>query len=197
MKTQAPLFRLTEIFYSIQGEGLYTGAPAVFVRLAGCSMACEFCDTVFTENFKMTAKQILEEIKKYPSTTVVVTGGEPAEQRLTELIKFLSAAGLKVHVETNGSVFFDGSGAENITVSPKKYVDARMLKAAHVIKILVGAKTDLEDLKKYFQYAAPSRLLYLQPLDNKQENIDLCVKIIKQNPFLRLSLQTHKFAKIP
>ncbi|MCL2888126.1 MAG: 7-carboxy-7-deazaguanine synthase QueE [Elusimicrobia bacterium] len=197
MKTQAPLFRLTEIFYSIQGEGLYAGVPAVFVRLAGCQMACEFCDTVFAEKFKMTAPQILAEIKKYPARTVVITGGEPAEQPLGELIKFLISEGLKVHVETNGSVYFDGSGAENITVSPKKYVDARMLDAAHVIKILVNRETDLEDLKKYFQYFSPSRLLYLQPQDNKQENIDLCVKIIKQNPFLRLSLQTHKFVKIP
>ncbi|MDR0292081.1 MAG: 7-carboxy-7-deazaguanine synthase QueE [Elusimicrobium sp.] len=196
MKTPQQSYRLTEIFYSIQGEGLYTGMPAVFVRFAGCLMACEFCDTVYVEKFKMTAPQILAEIKKYPTQTVVITGGEPAEQPLSELIKFLTAAGLKVHVETNGSVYFDPAGAENITVSPKKYVDARMLSAAHVIKILAGRETDYDDLKKYFQYFSPSRLLYLQPRDNKQENIDLCVKIIKQNPFLRLSLQTHKFANI-
>ncbi|ACC98190.1 Putative 6- pyruvoyltetrahydropterin 2-reductase [Elusimicrobium minutum Pei191] len=194
---QAPSFKLTEIFYSLQGEGMYTGTAAVFVRLSGCLMGCSFCDTDFKENFVMTSEEIIKEVKKYPSKIVIITGGEPAEQDICALIKSLKQAGLKVHIETNGSIYFDAQGVDNLTVSPKTYVDPNMLKSAHVIKIVVGQDTDISDLKKYFNYASEGRLIYLQPESNKQENIDLCVKLIKENPFLRLSLQTHKFAKIP
>ncbi|WP_424244434.1 organic radical activating enzyme [Elusimicrobium posterum] len=190
-------FKINEIFYSIQGEGLYTGCAMVFVRLSACSMQCSFCDTAHHKvNYELSAQDIIKEISKYPCNRVIITGGEPAEQEIEPLIKALKAAGKEVHVETNGSIYFDVFMADHVTVSPKLYVDKKMLGSAHAIKIVVSTQTDLEDLAKYFNYQTPQRQVFLQPESNKQENIDLCVKIIKQNPQLRLSLQTHKFANI-
>ncbi|MGB2579135.1 organic radical activating enzyme [Elusimicrobium simillimum] len=192
----AQSYKLNEIFYSIQGEGAHTGAPAVFVRLSGCSMGCDFCDTDFSHKLTMTAPEVLHEAAKYPVKRVIFTGGEPGEQNIAALAKFFKEQGYETHIETNGSVYFDTSSLDHVTLSPKAAIDERMLNAAHVIKIVVGAGTKIKDLEKYFKYQSAGRQIYLQPESNKQENIDLCVKIIKANPFLRLSLQTHKFANL-
>jgi len=192
----APSYKLNEIFYSIQGEGAHTGTAAVFVRLAGCSMECPFCDTDYSVKFEKSDAEILDEVKKYPAKTVVITGGEPSEQDLPGLAWLLNENGYGVHVETNGAIIFDRGSVAHLAVSPKVYVDERMLKAADAVKLLVGAETDLEDIKKYFKYGGGKTQIFLQPLNNTQENVDLCVKLVKENPSLKLSLQTHKFAKI-
>ena len=195
---QQPCLKVNEIFYSIQGEGPHTGMPAVFVRLAGCSMGCEFCDTqyAFAQGEDMTVAQILASMSQYPCHNVVITGGEPTEQDFAALASALKKQAWNVHMETNGAQDADVSDIDFLVVSPKKYVNQEMLKKAHAIKIVVGQQTDLEDLKKYFQYANDRTTVCLQPESTLQENIDLCVNLIKQNPFLRLSLQTHKMANI-
>ena len=193
-----PYLKVNEIFYSIQGEGPHTGMPAVFVRLAGCSMGCAFCDTqyAFAQGENLTVPQILEKMNQYPCRNTVLTGGEPTEQNFIPLVQALKQQNWTVHLESNGAQDVDVSDIDFVVISPKKYVSQAMLKKAHAIKIVVGAQTDLEDLKNYFQYANAHTAVCLQPESNLQENIDLCVKIIKQNPFLRLSLQTHKMANI-
>lgn len=193
-----PSLKINEIFYSIQGEGRHTGMPAVFVRLSGCTMGCPWCDTRYaqSEYTPMTPPQILAEVQKSPCKNVILTGGEPTEQEIGPLLKVLKDAGYAIHLETNGYDDTDVSLVDFVTVSPKRFVSPEMLKKADVIKIVVGRNTDLEDLQKYFAYQNAKTQIYLQPESNKQENIDLCVKIIKQNPFLRLSLQTHKMAHI-
>lgn len=193
-----PSWKVNEIFYSVQGEGKHAGMPAVFLRLAGCGMGCPFCDTkyAFNKGREMNSLQILVALAEYPCKAVVVTGGEPAEQDLAGLIRALKGAGHEVHLETNGSIDADVSQADFVCVSPKKYVSPEMLKKADVIKIVVGQETDLEDLKKYYAYENAKTQIYLQPESNKQENIDLCVKLLKNHPSARLSLQTHKLANI-
>lgn len=193
-----PSWKVSEIFYSIQGEGRHTGMPAVFVRLSGCSMNCPFCDTkyAFGNGTKMDANILLAELKKYPAKAVIITGGEPAEQDLPALIALLKAHGYAVHLETNGAHDCDVSQADFVCVSPKKYVSPEMLKKADIIKIVVGQETDLTDLEKYYAYENAKTQIYLQPESNKQENIDLCVKLLKNHPSARLSLQTHKLINI-
>lgn len=193
-----PSWKVNEIFYSIQGEGKHAGMPAVFLRLAGCSMGCPFCDTkyAFNEGEEMNSLQVLVALAQHPCKTVVVTGGEPAEQDLAGLIGVLKGAGYEVHLETNGSIDADVSQADFVCVSPKKYVSPEMLKKADVIKLVVGQDTDLEDLQTYYAYENAKTQIYLQPESNKQENIDLCVKLLKNHPSARLSLQTHKLANI-
>lgn len=190
--------KVNEIFYSLQGEGPHTGMAAVFVRLAGCGMGCPFCDTkyAFQTGREMTVEQILHALEPYPCRNVILTGGEPTEQDFASLARALKQHGYRVHMESNGAHDVDVSDIDYLVVSPKKYVSARMLQKAHAIKIVVGQDTDLADLAHYFPYANDRTVVCLQPQSNLQENIDLCVKIIKQNPFLRLSLQTHKMAHI-
>ena len=198
MKMQQPFLKVNEIFYSIQGEGPYTGIPAVFVRLSGCSMGCDFCDTkyAFAEGEMLSIEQIVQKMTQYPCRNAIITGGEPSEQNFLPLVHLLKKQNWTLHLETNGAKDIEVGEIDFVVVSPKKYVSASMLHKAHAIKLVVGQETDLEDLKNYFQYANAHTTVCLQPESNLQENIDLCVKIIKQNPFLRLSLQTHKMANI-
>ncbi len=191
-----PSWKVNEVFYSIQGEGKHTGMPAVFIRLAGCSMNCPFCDTkyAFQTGEEWDEARLLGELQKYPCKTVVVTGGEPTEQDVPALFNALKNAGCEIHLETNGAHDADVSRADFVCVSPKKYVSPKMLQKADVIKIVVGQDTDLEDLKSYYAYENAKTQIYLQPESNKQENIDLCVKLLKNHPTARLSLQTHKMA---
>lgn len=193
---QRPLLRINEIFYSIQGEGKHTGMPAVFVRLAGCTMNCPFCDTkyAFTQGKELSVEEIVEQIKQFPCENVILTGGEPTEQDISPLLNALKQQHYVIHLETNGYKDTDVSLIDFVCVSPKAYVSPQMLAKADVIKLVVGQNTDLEDLTAYYPYANTKTQIYLQPESNLQENIDLCVKLIKQNPFLRLSLQTHKMA---
>ena len=172
--------------------------PAVFVRLAGCSMNCPFCDTKYAarDGETMSAPELLAALSAWPAQAVIITGGEPTEQDLPALIAVLKDAGYQVHLETNGAKDTDVSQADFICVSPKKYVSAEMLKKADVIKIVVGQDTDLDDLQKYYAYENAHTQIYLQPESNKQENIDLCVKLLKNHPAARLSLQMHKLANI-
>ena len=195
---QPQSLKINEIFYSIQGEGKHTGMPAVFVRLSGCSMRCPWCDTQYahTQFTLLTPQEILQQVQPFGCKNVILTGGEPTEQNILPLLQTLKAAGYTIHIETNGYKDTDVSLIDFVTVSPKRCVSPQMLAKADVIKLVVGQDTDLNDLQKYFAYQNAKTQIYLQPQSNLQENIDLCVKIIKQNPFLRLSLQTHKMANI-
>ena len=78
--------RINEIFYSLQGEGSFTGTPAVFIRFSGCNTKCPFCDTQHEEFVEMTEDEILAEVKKDPANHVVITGGEPTMQLTPSLI---------------------------------------------------------------------------------------------------------------
>ena len=191
-------WKVNEIFYSVQGEGAHTGMPAVFLRLAGCTMGCDFCDTkyAFSGGKEMNSLQILVALAEFPCKTVVITGGEPAEQNLPGLISALKSAGHIVHLETNGAHDCDVTQADFVCVSPKKYVSEEMLKKADVIKLVVSQTTDLEDLKKYYNYENEKTSVFLQPESNKQENIDLCVKLVKEHPSARLSVQLHKLINV-
>ena len=190
--------KVNEIFYSVQGEGLHTGMSAVFVRLAGCLMGCDWCDTKYAAkiNFLLTPAQILARIKKYPARRIVITGGEPCEQDIIPLIKLLRKTKYEVHLETNGSVNINTSLFFCTTVSPKKYADIKMLKKADVIKLVVDGKISKKNILAYKKYINKKTSLYLQPEGNKKENIAKCLQIIKQNPQIKLSAQLHKLLKI-
>lgn len=97
---------VTEMFYSIQGESLFTGCPCVFIRLAGCNLRCSYCDTTyaFHEGTEMTIEAITERVLSWPCRLVEITGGEPLFQKNTpELVRGLLDLDLTVLVETNGS----------------------------------------------------------------------------------------------
>ncbi len=105
--------RITEVFYSIQGESTWAGLPCTFVRLTGCPLRCTWCDTAyaFHGGERRTFDAILEEVSEHPTTLVEITGGEPlAHPGATHLADLLLERGYTVLVETSGA--FDVSGLD-------------------------------------------------------------------------------------
>ena len=111
-------YRVNEIFYSLQGEGFYTGTPAVFLRFAGCNRACPFCDTDFKNFTAMDADEIAEAVAAFPARHLVATGGEPLLQLDSDLLRAIKARGFYVQVETNGSMPVPPE-VDWVTCSPK------------------------------------------------------------------------------
>ncbi len=113
---------ISEIFYSIQGEGFLAGVPSVFVRIAGCPLRCKFCDTPYASSAKsgkkLSISQILAQIKKYPTKYVVITGGEPMVcPNLPQLCKALKK--YHITIETAGIKFVSGLKCDLMSISPK------------------------------------------------------------------------------
>ncbi|MBV9223447.1 MAG: 7-carboxy-7-deazaguanine synthase QueE [Acidobacteriaceae bacterium] len=115
--------KISEIFYSIQGEGALVGVPSVFVRTSGCNLRCKWCDTPYTswqpEGREMTVAEIVKTVKDYPSRHVVVTGGEPViAPGITELTEALHESGLHITIETAGTVATPVT-CDLMSISPK------------------------------------------------------------------------------
>ena len=194
--------RVNEIFYSLQGEGYYSGTPAVFVRLSGCNLRCPFCDTRHESGREMSEKEIVEAVGQYPARHVVVTGGEPALQLTESLVDALHAAGRFVAVETNGTHPLPDN-VDWVTLSPKSaYVDRAevMLTRADEIKVVYDGIHDPEGQLSTLN-SQLSTLRFLQPCDtgdaarNRQITV-ATVEYIKCHPEWRLSLQIHKLLDI-
>lgn len=116
--------QIAEIFYSIQGEGLLTGMPSVFIRFAGCNLRCSWCDTKYASWFpeaeSWTLDQVLAEVEKYKSHHIVITGGEPTiHPELPELTQRLKSLGKHITIETNGTCFQEGVACDLLSMSPK------------------------------------------------------------------------------
>lgn len=115
-------YDLAEIFESLQGEGRNTGRPCVFIRFAGCNLACPWCDTDVGKRFSASLEEIVEEVKGYGTKNVVLTGGEPTlVEGMPELVAALKAHGAWIAVETNGTVAPDWLGfVDYVACSPKR-----------------------------------------------------------------------------
>lgn len=187
------MLQLAEIFYSIQGEGAFSGTPAVFVRLAGCNLSCDFCDTDYSLKFFAGVDDVIKQVREAGGDCpmVILTGGEPLAQKETlALIDALRDDGRRVHIESNGTMYADLAQDVWLCVSPKERVDARMAARANEVKLIVDERVPEEWLDLF---AGKSPLL-LQPEGNKRENIELALEYAKAHPArFRLSLQTHKF----
>lgn len=187
------MLQLAEIFYSLQGEGTWTGTPAVFVRLAGCNLSCAFCDTDYALKSLASVDEVVEAVRRegHGCRTVVLTGGEPLAQRDSgALIAALRADGRRVHIESNGTLPTDLPDDVWLTVSPKERLSPEMAVRADEAKLIVDGRVPLEWLAAF----GPRTRLFLQPEGNKPANVALAVAAAKDDPDrLRLSLQTHKF----
>lgn len=189
-------YQINEIFYSIQGEGMHMGWPAIFIRMAGCSMGCSFCDTKYSQkvNLKMDENQVFNAIKKYPCRFVVITGGEPLEQDISPLCKWLDAKGYDMAIETNGSRPISKYLATmcHITVSPKKYLSISALPVLDEMKVVIGSKEDVPKAEQLASRIASHIPIYLQAQSNKKKNLKLCIEACLKNPRFRLGVQLHK-----
>ena len=193
------VYKINEIFESIQGEGYHTGEPVIFVRLAGCSMGCEWCDTKYCQevHYKLTALQILQHLERnFVKKPVVISGGEPFEQDLHDLVKLLQKENYHVWVETNGAeeIPQDLNGLW-LTVSPKKHVLDASLRKADEIKIVISNEEDIKRAKRMRSYYEKTNF-YLQPKSGKKEATKLCVQTCMEDPRFKLSVQVHKLIDI-
>lgn len=195
-------YTVNEMFYSLQGEGARAGTANVFIRFAGCNLTCKRdgeagfdCDTEFSSGTKMTAKEIANAVKKmWPQgdtiPSVILTGGEPLLQVDDELMSALGE--IKVAIETNGTrPLPTGAIGAWVSCSPKT--------AEHTLQI--GHASELRYVRHEGQaLPKPSTLcanLFLSPAfsdDPAQtaRNLKWCMKLVKENPEWRLSVQMHK-----
>ena len=195
------MYKINEIFYSLQGEGYHSGTPAVFVRFSGCNLKCAFCDTQHQEGVLMSLEAIIAEIKKYPvAPLVVLTGGEPSlfiDEDLVTAIK--KETGKRVAIETNGTRILP-SNLDWITFSPKTGFDGGdaepcVLTQCDELKVVYLG----QDLRQYDGIKATHR--FLQPCfsdddTQRQANLKRCVDAVMSHPGWRLSLQVHRFLGI-
>lgn len=186
------MYLVNEIFYSIQGEGAFTGTPVGFVRFSGCNRKCSFCDTDFDEFTEMSAGDIVQAISEYPTPHIVLTGGEPLLQVDDTLIKALHDAGFSIHVETNGTLPVP-DGIDWVTCSPKEPPLRIQPEKVNEIKVVFTGQTEdeLEKLREQFPHTP---LFYLQPCSGKNVLVTLMRVLITGN--WRLSLQIHKILDI-
>lgn len=185
-------YRINEIFYSLQGEGAFTGTPMVFVRFSGCNRRCSFCDTEFDSFSEMTAGEIEAEVSKFPARRIVFTGGEPLLQLDENLISRLKSNGYALHIETNGTLPVP-DGLDWVTCSPKDPVPKIQPDKVDELKVVYTGQTpdELEKIRSFFKDA---RCFFLQPCSG--ENISETVACVLGSPQWRLSLQTHKLIDI-
>jgi 7-carboxy-7-deazaguanine synthase len=186
------MLQLAEIFYSIQGEGTWSGTPAVFVRLAGCNLACDFCDTDYSLKFLADIDDVVRTVRAEGGDCpmVILTGGEPLAQAETPaLIEALRRDGRRVHIESNGTIYTELPDDVWLCVSPKERVDPRMAERANEAKLIVDERVPEEHLQLF----TDKRVILLQPEGNKQKNVAIALEYAKAHPErFRLSLQTHK-----
>lgn len=191
------MLQMVEVFYSVQGEGTWTGTPAVFVRLAGCNLACAFCDTDYALKFVASVDDVVARVRAAGGACpmVILTGGEPLAQIQTQaLIAALRADGRRVHIESNGTVAVALPSDVWLTVSPKERLDPAMAARANEAKLIVDKRIPHEWVAA-FPMATP---IFLQPEGNKPANVALAYAAVKEAPSrYRLSLQTHKFIGVP
>jgi organic radical activating enzyme len=197
------LLPIAEIFYSLQGEGGRTGQATVFVRVAGCTLACSFCDTDFRVRRAMTVAEVADETLTYGCPWVCLTGGEPTMYDLQPLCDRLHDAGLRLQVETNGQHPRPDWRLDHITVSPKETEGGRLhpwyLENATEFKYVVDTKADIARALANPAADRPGGpALYVQPNALNPDAVRLCIEAVKAHPDrLRLSLQTHKLLHIP
>lgn len=203
------LIRITEIFYSLQGETRTVGLPTVFIRLTGCPLRCGYCDTeyAFTGGERLSIDTILASTDKYKAHYVTVTGGEPlAQKNCLPLLKSLCDKGYEVSLETSGSIDISlvdprvvivmdlktpASGEE----SKNRYENLTLIKQTDQIKFVICDRNDYEwskqQLEKY-QLTDKTEILF-SPVHGEKMARQLADWILEDNLTVRFQLQLHKY----
>ena len=194
---------LMESFYSIQGEGFYTGNAAYFLRIGGCDVGCHWCDVKESWDESLhpliSVEEIIKKTTDFETKTVVITGGEPLMWNLEHLSSSLRIKGFKTHLETSGSHTLSGEW-DWICLSPKKnQIPLEAIKPlVNELKVIIQNKHD-------FAWAETQRIglkkdckLYLQPeWSVRDKMLPLIIDYVMKNNDWQISLQTHKYLNIP
>jgi organic radical activating enzyme len=194
---------LVEKFYSLQGEGFHTGKAAFFIRVGGCDIACHWCDSKISWNPEIhpviKTDDIVKEAAGYPAKAVVVTGGEPLMYPLDFLCKELKKQGIETFIETSGSHELSGIW-DWICLSPKQQAPPLpgIFAMADELKIIVSHEEDFAWAEENAAKVRETCRLYLQPEWSRYKEMILPItEYIKAYPKWQVSLQSHKFMRIP
>lgn len=192
-----------EEFYSIQGEGFNTGKAAYFVRTGGCDLACRWCDSKESwkpEKYQFVAiNDILERVKQTSADTIVVTGGEPLMYKFDRFCIKAKEKGLTVMIETCGAHDYSGDW-DWICLSPKEQMPPKQIyfQKLNELKVIIYQESDLKWAEECANKIQHNCVLFLQPEWSRfEETGKLVVNYVKNNPKWNVSVQTHKFLKIP
>ena len=201
--------RITEIFYSLQGETRTVGLPTVFIRLTGCPLRCDYCDTeyAFHGGEKWTQQAILDKVAEYKAHYVTVTGGEPlAQANCLPLLTHLCDKGYEVSLETSGAITLQNVDARVVKVMDLKtpasgevsrnlYKNIQYLSTQDQIKFVICNRSDYEWARfKIDEYQLSSRVgeVLLSPSFNQINPKELAEWILQDHLHARLQLQLHK-----
>ena len=194
---------LVEEFYSIQGEGLHTGTPAYFIRIGGCDVGCNWCDAKFTwnaENFPpVFVDNIINNIVECKATAVVVTGGEPSLYNLDYFTQKAKENNIRTFLETSGIKKLTGIW-DWICLSPKIQSPPHqsIFSIADELKVIVQEEIHFKWAEKNAKKVNPDCHLFLQPeWSQSQIILPKIVDYVKKDPKWKISLQSHKYMKIP
>lgn len=207
------VYKIREVFKTIQGEGLYSGLPCAFVRFAGCNMwrgtektrvhakgQCGiFCDTDFRvdRSVSLSSSDILAAITKMGVDCVVLTGGEPLLQLDIDLLEHLKKADLRVHIETNGTRRLNERSnlIDWVTVSPKMPENLTKIERADELKFAYPTYSP-ENYKSLITNLNPTRI-YIQPIDGLENSLSESVAFVLDSKHFFLSTQSHKIWGLP
>lgn len=229
------LYDVNDLYLAVQGEGCLSGVPMLLIRLHGCAVGCHFCDTKETWHPDLKNKsnmpadlaswmgrnhrwakidawslaRLARNVAGERISWVLLTGGEPAQQKLAQLIEELHERGFKVALETSGTADgLIGAGADWVCISPKINNPGKLpilravLALANEIKFVIGKPRDVDLLKSFIDEhgdvcgaALPlneSCEWCIQPISQSQSATELCLELAKREGF-RLSIQLHKY----
>ena len=194
---------LMEEFYTLQGEGFHMGKAAYFIRVGGCDVGCSWCDSKESWNARLfppvPVEQVVENAAACAAMTVVVTGGEPSMYPMDYLTMKLHQRGIKTMVETSGAYPLSGSW-DWICLSPKKYSPPvnSMYKQANELKVIIQQAGELECAERNADLVSENWKLFLQPEWSKSEQVmETITQYVMNHPKWRISLQSHKYMRIP
>jgi organic radical activating enzyme len=194
---------IMEDFYTLQGEGYNMGKAAYFVRIGGCDVGCSWCDTKQSWNARLFPPVAIEDIiskaTNMPAKTIVVTGGEPSLYPLDYFTDRLRREGVKTMVETSGAYELTGTW-DWVCLSPKKQSPPlqQNLDRADELKVIIQKEEDLRWAEANASKVNPECLLFLQPEWSKRDEImDTLTNYVMANTQWSISLQAHKYMRIP
>lgn len=200
--------RITEIFYSLQGEATRVGLPTVFVRLTGCPLRCSWCDTTysFTGGEPASVDSVLAEVAKYPARQVCVTGGEPlAQKECQALLTALCEAGYDVSLETSGALdiagvdprvarIMDLKAPDSGECAKNRWENLDCLQPHDEIKIVIASRGDYEWAREVLRERRLGERcqVLLSPAQGLIEPQALAEWILEDGLAVRFQLQLHK-----